>query len=258
MIRCLAALFGIVAFQFLPVTNALAQTYSNRDYCLEDGHIRLFLVDITTKYDETDKESIVGMIDKVLSESKGGDLVVVRTIADSHTKSERLIERCVPQCPAQGLVNRLFKCSDGMLRTDAAAVRGDILESLKKRLLNFEELKYSDIIRTINTAAAEEKRKGQTLDLYIYSDLIENSEGLIPEKNFFRYPTSFLIDALKKYHLIAALPGSDVEVAGVGRDDTPERRPLGVNELNFLEGFWKAYFNAGGAANVDISQRVAG
>jgi hypothetical protein len=247
---------GIMALQILGAGSADAQNYSNRDYCLSSGRIRLLLVDITTEYDQTDKDSIVGMIDNVLSEATGGDLIVVRTISDSHTKSERLVERCVPQCPAQGVVNRLFKCSDGLLRTDTVNVRQDILAALRGRLANFQELKYSDIIRTINSDAEEEAKQGQVLNLYIYSDLIENSEDLISDKNFFHYKIPFLIDALKKYKLIAPLPNSGVQVAGVGRSDASDRRPLNINDQNFLLAFWKAYFKAGGAVDVTISQRA--
>lgn len=235
---------------------AHAQVRTNNDYCLASGRIKLFLVDITTEYDETDKTSIVEMIGRVLTDAKGGDVVVIRTIGDSYTKSERLIERCMPQCSAEGFVNRLFKCSDGMLRTDTVHVHEDILKALRSRLTGFKELKYSDIIRTINADAHEEARRGQKLDLYMYSDLNENSEGLIPGHNFFRYPIPFLMKALKKFDLIAPLPDSDVEVAGVGRADTPDRRLLNVAELKFLREFWTTYFKAGGAADVKISQHA--
>jgi hypothetical protein len=252
----LVQILSLTVLLLLIPHNAQAQPHTNQDYCLPAGHIRLFLVDVTTEYDNTDKESIVGMINHVLTEAKGGDLIVIRTITESYTKSERLIERCIPQCPAAGLVNRLFECSDGLIRTDTIHVREDILKALRNRLTSFKELKYSDIIRTINADAQEEAREGKVLDLYMYSDLNENSEGLIPGRNFYRYPIPFLIKALKKFDLIAPLRKSDVEVAGVGRADTPDRRPLNVAELNFLREFWTTYFKAGGAANVNISQRA--
>lgn len=243
--------------QPLAITDARAQGRTNHDYCSKSGQVRLFLVDITTQYDQTDKDSIVGMIDKVLSESAGGDLIVVRTIADSYTKSERLIERCVPQCPVQGFVNRLFKCSDGLIRTDTIAVRANILQVLKARLETFDELKFSDIIRTVDNDVKEESRDGQLLDLYLYSDLIENSDDLISEKKFFKYPIPFLVSALGRFGLIAPLPKSQVEVAGVGRADTTDRRPLTITEQNFLKGFWEAYFKAGGASKVSISEHAS-
>jgi hypothetical protein len=123
-------------------------------------------------------------------------------------------------------------------------------------LESFQELKYSDIIRTINADAQEEARQGQVLNLYIYSDLIENSDQLISNKNFFRYKPLFLIGALRRFKLIAPLSNSDVQVAGVGRSDAADRQPLSINDQNFLLEFWKAYFKASGAANVAISQRA--
>lgn len=234
---------------------AFAQAQSNKDYCLSSGRIILFLVDVTTEYDATDKESIVAMIEKVLTFTRGGDRIVIRTITDSFTSSERLIERCKPQCPASGLLGRLFKCSDGLIRTDTSVVQQEIINTLRERLTNFTQLKYSDVIRTINSDVREEAHEGQTIDLFIYSDLIENSEKLIPEKNFFRYPVPMLIANLKRFDLIAPLRQATVQVAGVGRADSPGRPALDVASLAFLKEFWTNYFRAGGAGKVSISER---
>lgn len=255
--RKLLLLSAVVATQFCFTNGSLAQVRSNDDYCLDTGRTRLFLVDITTEYDDTDKTAIIEMIDKVLATAKGGDRIVIRTITDSFTTSERLIRRCVPQCPARGMIDRLFKCSDGLLRTDTDVVRREILDALRGRLANFKQLKYSDILRTINSDVQEETRKEQRLDLFIYSDLIENSEKLIPEANFFRYPIPMLLTNLKRFDLIAPLPNSEVQVAGVGRADSPGRPPLAVSALAFLKEFWNSYFRAGGAATVSISERAS-
>jgi hypothetical protein len=253
----LAALLAALVFgQLISAETSFAQNRSNRDYCLSSGRVRLFLVDVTTEYDSVDKNSIVGMIEKILDSGKGGDLVVIRTISDSYTKSERIIERCLPQCPSSGFVDRLFKCSDGLIKTDTAIVRKDILDALRNRLLKFDETKYSDIIRTLNSVAKEEAREGHEYSLYVYSDLIENSENLIPTRNFFRYQIPVLIDHLQKYGLQAPLTNFEVQVAGVGRAGTPDRRPLTISELNFLTTFWTAYFKAGGAKSISISQNA--
>lgn len=247
----------VTAFvQLLLIDQAFAQTKQNRDYCLNSGHTRIFLVDVTTEYDATDKSSIVGMIEKVFETAKGGDRIVVRTISDSHTKSEKVVERCLPQCPAEGTLDRLFKCSDGVIRTDTAIARKDILEALRNRLSKFEETKYSDVIRTINAVAKEETRSGQATDLYIYSDLIENSEGMIPTINFFRYPVPTLIENLKRFGMIAPLVDFEIQVAGVGRAGTKDRRPLSIGELNFLTTFWTAYFKEAGAKRSHIGQNA--
>ena len=139
----LAASITISGFLFS--NSASAQAQSNEDYCLDTGHVRLFLADITTEYDDTDKASLIGMIDKVLSAAKGGDRVVIRTITNSFATSEKLISRCIPQCPARGLLGRLFKCSDGLIRSDTDVVRSEILEVLRGRLANFQGIKIFPI-----------------------------------------------------------------------------------------------------------------
>lgn len=247
---------AIVLFiQILTTGLLFAQGKENRDYCLQSGTIRLVLIDITTEYDQRDKAVVVGTLDEVFAAAKGGDRIVVKTIADSHAKSERLIERCVPQCAADGFFNRLFNCSDGLLRTDTETMRDDIVKILRSRLAKFEELKYSDIVRTITMSSREESRAGQQLNLYIYSDLIENSD-YFPGRYLFVQPLRVLMDGLKKWNLIAALNGVEVLVSGVGRAGTVDRRPLTVPELNKLNEFWQAYFQEGKAKSVKISQNA--
>lgn len=245
----------VVAANVISLNAANAQIRNNSEYCKNSGPIRLFLIDVTTPYDQTDKDIIAGVMKDVFSSAKGGDQLVVRTIADSHTRSERLIERCIPYCEAEGFYNRLTKCSDGIIRSDTDIVYQEILERLKNRLSKFEELKYSDIIRTLDTVAKEDARDSRPFALYIYSDLIENSDYL-SGRAFFYYSTNFLIEGLKKLNLIAPLRNSEIRVAGVGRSDSVSRRPLTINELNKVMEFWNAYFRESGAKSVVIGQNV--
>ena len=87
---------------------AIAQTSDNRSYCKSDGRIALFLVDITTPYDQTDKDLIVRATDKILASLTGGEKVIIRTITDSVTRSEQLVERCIPFCAAEGIGQAFF------------------------------------------------------------------------------------------------------------------------------------------------------
>src|SRR4051812_4061660 len=73
----------------------IAQTQETNGYCQAKSPTVIFLVDITTPYDQTDKDAIVRTTDSILSSLKGGEKLIVRTIADSHTHSERLTEECV-------------------------------------------------------------------------------------------------------------------------------------------------------------------
>ena len=185
-IFCPRCLVWSVLLAFYLTGTAIAQTSDNRSYCKSDGRIALFLVDITTPYDQTDKDLIVRATDKILASLTGGEKVIIRTITDSVTRSEQLVERCIPFCAAEGL-GRLFLCNDGAIRTDRENVYEDIVGSLRQRLSKFEERRHSDIVRTVLLAAKEEAVNGRKLSLYIYSDLIENSE-YISGRRFFSTP----------------------------------------------------------------------
>lgn len=248
---CLA-LLSLALASLCCAGRANAQPNDNKNYC-RTGSTVIFLLDITTPYDQTDKDAIVRATDSIFLSLKGGEKLMVRTIGDSHTHSERLIERCMPYCAASGTFGRLFECSDGVIRTDSEHVRAEVISALKLRLNDFEELKHSDIVRTIYSVVNENASEGGNLKLYIYSDLIENSDYFSP-RFLFSYPLPRLIYGLHYYKLIANLRGAEVYVSGVGRSDSKDRRPLSVKDLNKLTEFWRAYFKECGAARISISQ----
>lgn len=231
-----------------------AHAADNKSYCLASGKVVLFLVDVTTPYDQTDKDSVVRVVDKILGSISGGDRLVIKTISDNYTRSERLIERCIPQCAVGGSVfDRLTKCSDGVLRTDTQLVKLDVIAALKNRLANFQELRSSDILRTIFNSVKEEKLSGQSLSLHIYSDLIESSD-YFSTRYLFSYSLNVLMAGVKHYKLLASLDKSEVYVSGVGRGDSKDRRQLTMAQLSKLNEFWSAYFYESGAVAVKIGQ----
>ena len=63
-IFCPRCLVWSVLLGFSLIGTAVAQTGDNRNYCKSDGRIALFLVDVTTPYDQTDKDLIVRATDK--------------------------------------------------------------------------------------------------------------------------------------------------------------------------------------------------
>jgi len=250
-LKTLALLPLILASNFSD--EARAQPRENKDYCRGGGRLVLLLIDITTPYDQTDKNAIVQMTDRILTSIEGGDRLIVRTIADSHTRSERLAERCIPHCPETGMWRRMLNCSDGVIRTDFEAVRAEVISAMRNKLATFNELSYSDIVRTIFSVLQEERRELGAVSLYVYSDLIENSD-YFPSKYLFSYSLQRLIFGLQHYKLIPNLKGATVQVAGFGRAGTPDRRPLKVDELNKLREFWTGFFKEAGAASISIGQ----
>jgi hypothetical protein len=247
-----AVVAGLSAGAFC--TAAAAQDASSQ-YCSKTGKTVLFLVDITTPYDATDKSEIIESVDALYATLQGGDRLIVRTIADSYTHSQRLIDRCVPYCDSGNAVSRFFECNDGLIRRDNQQLRDRLIGTLRSKLANFHELPYSDIVRTLVAVAREDLRPATKSRIFMFSDLIENSDEL-PGRDLFTVSNDILLESLQRDDLIAPLTGAEVKVSGVGRAGTPGRRPLTVEELNKLRDFWNEYFKRAGAASVSISQNV--
>lgn len=253
--RRILSIMSLLYFLFWPCF-ASAQIYSNEGYCSKTGRTVIFAVDITTPYDEADKKSIVELTNHVLSSVNGGDKLVIRTIADSHAHSERLIQRCIPYCPAKGTFGRLFDCSDGLIRTHTEKMRDEVIGALRKKLSTFQELPYSDIVRSIVKIVNEDANPDNDLIVYLYSDLIENSD-YFSSGYLFSYSTQKLLDGLKIYKQMANLKNAEIQVSGVGRAGTQDRHPLKITQMNKLMEFWTAYFRECGAKKVTISKDTA-
>ena len=125
-------------------------------------------------------------------------------------------------------------------------------QNLKKRVTRISCGPWSWPLRKMRS-----KVQGRPLSLYIYSDLIENSDYLSGRK-FFSTPVDRLIGQLRKDKLIAPLKNANVLAAGVGRGGTKDRRPLGVAEQQKVTEFWTAYFKESGATSVEVGQNIFG
>ena len=104
----LTCLLSIALLKLFATSAAIAQTSDNRSYCKSDGRIALFLVDITTPYDQTDKDIIVKATDRILASLNGVEKIIIRTITDSRTHSEQLIEEMHPILRRRGLQQNLL------------------------------------------------------------------------------------------------------------------------------------------------------
>jgi hypothetical protein len=172
--------------------SAFAQSGSNKEYCSPTGANLIFAIDVTTPYDAKDKELLVRAVGEIFETLHGGDRIVVRTIGASSTASERLVDKCVPRCRAKTTWERMFSCNEGIILNDTKQVKQLLLQSLKTRLAQFDEQPHSDIIRTIVSISREEGRRDCRQVLYVFSDLIENSD-YIPGRAFFTTDTKKLL-----------------------------------------------------------------
>ena len=84
-------------------------------------------------------QSIVGKLG-------GGDRIVIRTIADSYTHTEKLIDRCMPYCPPMSFWDELFSnCTGGLILNHKRALISEIRASVRGRLDQFKELEHSEL-----------------------------------------------------------------------------------------------------------------
>jgi hypothetical protein len=218
------------------------------DYCANDGRNVVVYVDVTTPYDEIDKRGLVAGIDQIYETLKGGDRLSIRTIEDSFPRSVRLAEACVPYCPPSGIFGDLFSsCTEGVVINETKALRHNIAETLGSRLGEAAELTHSDIIRTIALTSDDEFREGSENDIYIFSDMIENSEYL-PGARFFASQNAETIERLSTDRLIPTLIGARVTIFGIGRGGGQARNVLPQDRMNKLEDFWHLFFAAAGAS----------
>lgn len=250
MRQLIAALLAAISlFAVLPLAEAA------QDYCAPDADNVVVYIDRTTPYDETDKAALVDGVGRLFESLGAGERFSIRTIAESSSSSTSLMDACVPFCPPAGLFGDLFSaCTEGLMINDRKHLRDLVVTQLRTLLASFVELPHSEIVRTIALTAATERRPGQPLRLYLFTDLIENSVYL-PGKQFFGDKNDKLLARIATDGLVPDLPGAVVQIFGVGRGGTAERRPLDQVLLAKLMDFWQRYFAAAGAT-VSIQQSL--
>jgi hypothetical protein len=247
--------FVALALLALP-TPAPAQAIDWNGYCSPSAKRVLLLVDITTPYDTQDKQILVDGLQSIVGKLGDGDRIVIRTIADSYTHTEKLIDRCMPYCPPMSFWDELFSnCTGGLILNHKRTLIAEIRASVRGKLDQFKELEHSEIVGTIAQSAKEVLSPEQGAEVYIFSDLIENSE-YIPGGAFREEPNAALIARIEADNFLPNLEGAAVKIFGVGRGGGEERAPLSVPRLNKLLDFWNTLFERSGAAPVTISQNL--
>jgi hypothetical protein len=224
-------------------------------YCQPDGRNIVLAIDTTTPYDDQDKDQLVRGVGEIVGEMQGGDRLAIRTITGSHIHSDHVFDRCRPGCAETSIWGSLLYCAEGMIQADDQKMKAEITHALRSRLANFIEQPRSDIIHTLVNASREEIQPGRNTELYIFSDLIENSDHMSTHTMLSIGP-NVLLSRLKKFGLIAALEGVEVRVFGAGRDSSPARNLLPVPTLQKVLLFWTAYFKASGSSFTEISPNL--
>jgi hypothetical protein len=233
-----------------------AQARDLADYCVPEAANVVVYVDVTTPYDDIDKAALVDGVDRLFTSLEGGERLSIRTIAESFTSSKSLLDACAPHCDTSGFLAELFgDCTEGVLINDRKHLQGAVVSRLKELLDNFVELPNSEIVRTVAMSSKMEYRDGRPNQLFIFSDLIENSLYL-SGKEFFSLKNEALLLRIAADGLIPDLTGATVRIFGVGRGGNPgDRHPLDQQLLEKLYDFWEGYF-AAAEATVTIQQEL--
>ncbi len=186
---------------------------------------------------------------RIFESLHGGERVSIRTIADEFSSSRRLLDLCVPFCESHGFLHDLFSdCTEGVVINEKKKMKASIARELVAAMSASGNLPYSEIVRTLARSSTEEFRPNRPNDIYIFSDLIENSKYL-PGKKFLWEPTNSLFAVIRADNQIPRLSGAVVRVFGVGRGGNPEHRDALPQEvLERMEAFWKTYFSDAGAS----------
>jgi hypothetical protein len=231
---------------FLALCGSGAGAAESRDYCSDDGQNVVLYLDVTTPFDDIDRRALVEGIGHIFEGLRGGDRLSIRTIEDSFPKSTRVLDACLPFCP-EGAFGDLFSmCTEGVVIKDTKRLRQRIVDSLAERLSNPTELPASEIVRTLALSAAEEFREDRANTVFVFSDMIENSDYL-PGAEFFATGNPELVTRLAEDRLIPNLLGAKVGIFGIGRGGGAGRVALTQDKLAKLEDFWKLFFTAAGA-----------
>lgn len=232
-----------------------AQTDQDPSFCSNEAPNIVALLDITTPYDKADKASLIEGISRVFEALADGSRLSIRTIEDESTASDKLVDLCIPYCESKGFLDDLLSsCTQGVVINERKNRRHQISAALIEATKDRSELPYSAIIRTISMVAAEEFAEGRENRIYIFSDMIENSDYL-SGKDFSRKPNDALIAKLEQDHLIPNLAGATVKVFGVGRGGSAARAPLTQERLTKLQDFWTRFFTNAGAS-VTLQQNL--
>ena len=229
-----------------------AYAYDGAQFCKTDKPTLALFIDVTTSFDDKSKATLSEGIEKFSSILQGGERIVLMTIEDSFSESAKLFDGCVPICESSGWVDWLFgNCTSGLLRLKRKEMNAAIRTGLVSRLANSTDLPRSDIIRTISENARiifSDKKVGT---LFIFSDMIENSE-LITGKEFWSVPNDELLDRINRVELIPALTGVSVKSFGLGRGGDNDRTPLDQDMLQKVRQFWTRYFELAGVKQEEL------
>lgn len=223
------------------------------NFCSPSSANVVLLIDITSEFDKRSKLIFQQGISKIIPRLQDGEKLSIFTVQESFTQVQHIFEGCSPFCdPSAGFTS---SCTEGKAKLSKRKFRQTIGNALSRTLKSTRDLESSDIVRSLYFATVGFQKQSKPLNLYIFSDLIENSD-FMSGRMFFSSKISNILKSIKKNNLLPDFTNSKVRVFGIGRGGTVDRKPLNQKNLNRVRQFWNAYFDAAGAKDIIITEML--
>ena len=251
-----AALAALIMVAASPPLAGAAENI--RDYCRFGTRSSAFLVDRTTRYDEHDQRVIVDSLTAVVESLGPGDRIYIATIGEHYSGSQRVFNECRPGCPEtrNPLGDIATGCASLLATRDRRAFMNRLRQRVSTLLSTASEASHSDITGTIAQTMRRPPGGRAFAHLYIYSDMLENSQAL-PWTRFRDQTPEQSMAIADAYGLTPALANAEVRIVGFGRLHDTARTPLNADLDLRLRAFWRAYFRRGGARAVEFEGTIS-
>lgn len=197
------------------------------------GRLSVVLVDTTASISTADKQLYEGAMQAILAHARPGDRIVLAAVNDR---------------PGSGFVayaDHGFRFDGNSMHDEArarrtrAAVHADFVKLCADNPAPAKATLLIDAVAAVGEIFAQGRAKGQTLQLLLLSDMIEES----PTANFARETitpalTERLLEGQRRRGLLPDLKGVLVHVVGAAGTDAAH--------MARIRGFWQAYFATAG------------
>lgn len=221
------------------------------DYCAYGDRSVVLLIDVTTEYDEFDKERLVDGVLSIADRLEIGDRLSIWTITDDFTKGNRSFEGCLPGCPEQDLGTWVMGgCRSVIALRDLQGFKRGFAQSVRPLVTSSRSFRQSEIIRSLWVTL---QKMGDATDVIVFSDMLENSNSMLPFAQLRSMPNDRLVRKVIDFEVLPNLAGKRLRIFGFGRLHNAARSGLTPAEHKKIKAFWLELFAAAGAVDVQMS-----
>jgi len=227
-----------------------AHAQRSANYCAISGaDASLMLIDRTSPYttsgEDRQGQRIAAGVDAVLAGLGAGDRITIATIERHRRLSVIAFDGCYPGCDESRRGGVLFfdNCPRATIDSERQSFRRRLYRAIMPLLQNDQDQPHSDITGTISQMSAHSR----FARIYIYSDMLENSQAL-PWPSFSTASAADNLRAVQRSGFVPTLRNAQVQVVGFGLSHARDRPPLTDQQDRTIREFWRMYFDASGAS----------